>query len=143
MATTETEALLKQLLAEPPRQVASEAFYCPEGDCVFFHAEGGEYDGVRVDGLLTVYQRASDHKVIGFQLKGVKALLGEVMRAVTSATNTVELTALLIAALTRATRDPKQIESQPDESARFRAYYESVQRSGTQGLPIDEIRRAA
>src|SRR5262245_21856992 len=108
MATTEAEALLKQLLAEEPRAVSSAAFYSPDGDCIFYYAKKGPHDGVRMDGLFTVYLTRGDRQFAGFQVKGVRAFMEELRKAVTSAKNEVELRDLLIDALERATGDPKK-----------------------------------
>jgi len=81
----EAESLVKAVLAEGSKEVSEDAFYSRDGDCVFYYAEGGPHDAIRLDGLFTVYVTEKDKRFAGFQVKGVKAFITEVAKAVSAA----------------------------------------------------------
>lgn len=50
-------------------------WYNSLGDCVHFQTTSAAYFGERVDEFLTIFRRHEDREPIGFQLKGVAALI--------------------------------------------------------------------
>jgi hypothetical protein len=54
----------------------AEAFYNPYGDCVDYQSVDEAICADRLDSLITLYRSAVDGRVIGFQIKGIKAILG-------------------------------------------------------------------
>ena len=53
----------------------AEPWYNPYGDCVTYQVADEAIVAERVDELLTVYTSAVDGRAIGFQIKGVQAIL--------------------------------------------------------------------
>jgi hypothetical protein len=53
----------------------AEPWYNPYGDCIVYQTQNEAVVADRIDSLLTVYRSASDNTPIGFQIKGVRALL--------------------------------------------------------------------
>lgn len=52
-----------------------EPWYSPDGDCIVYKMADEAVVADRVDGLLTVYNSAVDNRPIGFQIKGVHAII--------------------------------------------------------------------
>ncbi len=52
-----------------------EAWYNPYGDCIIYQTANEAVVADRVDGVLTVYRSAVDNRPIGFQIKGVRAII--------------------------------------------------------------------
>lgn len=52
-------------------------WYNPHGDCVVFLTANEGVVADRVDEYLTLYRSANDDRVIGFQLKGIRAMMQE------------------------------------------------------------------
>lgn len=55
----------------------SEPWYNPHGDCIVCQLADEAVVAERVDELLTLYRSAIDNRVIGYQIKGVLALIRE------------------------------------------------------------------
>ena len=55
----------------------AEPWYNPYGDCVVFKMADEAVVANRVDELLTVYNSAVDDRPIGFQIKGVHAIIAK------------------------------------------------------------------
>lgn len=53
-----------------------EVWYNPHGDCFEFCASDEAVVADRIDEVITIYRSAEDNRPIGFQIKGVAALLG-------------------------------------------------------------------
>jgi len=53
----------------------AEPWYNPHGDCVVFQIADEAFVAERVDELLTIYNSAIDERPIGFQIKGVLAMI--------------------------------------------------------------------
>ena len=53
----------------------AEPWYNPDGDCVVYKLADEAVVASRVDELLTVYNSAIDGRPIGFQIKGVQAII--------------------------------------------------------------------
>jgi len=54
----------------------AEPWYNPYGDCIEYQVADEALVAERVDELLTVYHSAIDTRAIGFQIKGVHAIIG-------------------------------------------------------------------
>jgi len=67
------DELLRDFAKESAPLKYPSGYYSHEGDCVFVYNEGGEYIRQRVDGLLTLFRAPDDGRIIGLQIKGVKA----------------------------------------------------------------------
>ena len=52
-----------------------EPWYNPDGDCIVYKMADEAIVADRIDELLTVYNSAVDNRPIGFQIKGVRAIL--------------------------------------------------------------------
>lgn len=83
-----------------------EPWYNSAGDCIVYQTADEAIVADRVDGLLTVYRSAVDGRPIGFQIKGVQAMLRKfgwdalAIRAETEAgqVRRISIAALLLAA---------------------------------------------
>ncbi len=53
-----------------------EPWYNADGDCLVCQTANEAVVGDRVDGVLTIYRSAIDNRPIGFQVKGIAALIG-------------------------------------------------------------------
>ena len=53
----------------------SEAWYNPYGDCIDYQTVDDAIVADRIDSLITLHRSATDGRVIGFQIKGVRKLL--------------------------------------------------------------------
>lgn len=53
----------------------AEPWYNPYGDCIVFQMADEAIVAERIDGVLTVYHSAIDGRPIGFQIKGVRAII--------------------------------------------------------------------
>jgi hypothetical protein len=52
-----------------------EPWYNPHGDCIIHQVANEAVVAERIDELLTIYRSADDRRVIGYQIKGVRALV--------------------------------------------------------------------
>jgi hypothetical protein len=52
-----------------------EPWYNPEGDCIIYQTSDEAIVAERIDNLLTIYRSISTNKAIGYQIKGVLAIL--------------------------------------------------------------------
>ncbi len=55
----------------------AEPWYNPDGDCIIYKMADEAVVAERVDELLTVYNSAVDDRPIGFQIKGVHAIVSK------------------------------------------------------------------
>lgn len=62
------ELLTERINAGWDGRTKKGAIVCPDGECVFFYSEPGQYTRERVDDVLTVY-RAPEGRLIGLQIK--------------------------------------------------------------------------
>lgn len=53
----------------------SDPWYNPDGDCIIHKIANEAVVADRIDELLTLYRSAIDNRVIGYQIKGVLALI--------------------------------------------------------------------
>lgn len=61
----------------PPDDFRREPSYSQAGDCLFYFFDSGESYRDRVDAVLTVYRTIESDRIIGFQIKGVSAIMEE------------------------------------------------------------------
>lgn len=102
----EIEAHFLTDMMEGTSHFRAEPWYNPAGDCIVFQTHDEAVVAQRVDDLLTVYNSAIDDRPIGFQIKGVTAIvrkLGVDGLAVASVADSqgvksISITALLLAA---------------------------------------------
>ena len=81
------EHFLKDFVDGEP-EFKAEPWYNPDGDCIHYQAVDEAVYADRIDSLLTLYRSANDDRVIGFQVKGVMAILEEFkLRAVAISAN--------------------------------------------------------
>ena len=88
------------------QEFVAEPWYNPHGDCVVYQTADEAVVRDRIDELLTIYRSGEDNRPIGFQIKGVHAIIrkfGLDGLAVESEVNgdrirSVSLTLLLLAA---------------------------------------------
>lgn len=119
----------------------AEPWYNPHGDCIVYKMADEAVVAERVDDLLTVYNSAVDDRPIGFQIKGVQAIIRKlgldgllVASKVKEGTmKSVSVTALLLAAYEE--RDPTV--------ARRRAYMSALECPVQERtIPADELQPA-
>ncbi len=119
----EEHFLADMVQGEP--QFRSEPWYNPYGDCIVYQMADEAVVADRVDGLLTVYNSAVDNRPIGFQIKGVHAIINKFgldglaveSRADADGVKSVSIGALLLAAY----------EEGPKTLDRRRAYAAAMQ----------------
>lgn len=117
-----------------------EPWYNPDGDCIVFQMADEAIVANRVDELLTVYESAVDGRAIGFQIKGVSAIIrkfgldGLLVQSKTDAdtVHKISITALLLAAY----------EDGPHTLDRRKAYAEAICPADERSIPADELQPA-
>lgn len=57
------------------QEFRTEPWYNPHGDCIIYQTADEAVVRDRVDELLTIYRSAVDNRPIGFQVKGVMAII--------------------------------------------------------------------
>ena len=98
----------------------AKPWYNPHGDCIIFQIADEAFVAQRVDELLTIYDAVSDGCAIGFQIKGVHAILKKfgfdglsvISEADSGGVKSISIAALLLAAY----------EEGPSTLARRKAY---------------------
>ena len=120
----------------------SQPWYNPDGDCIVFQTHGEAVVAKRIDDLLTIYNSAIDERPIGFQIKGVKAIIekfgidGLVVQSVIDreGVKSVSIAALLLAAYEKG-----------ESSVERRLGYAKAVGVGCaeQSIPADEILKPA
>ena len=55
----------------------SEPWYNSDGDCIIYQTADEAVVADRIDEFLTVYRSAQDNRPIGFQIKGVQAIINK------------------------------------------------------------------
>jgi len=116
----EKHFLADMMAAEGPSRFRAEPWYNPDGDCIIYKTADEAIVADRIDELLTVYNSAVDNRPIGFQIKGVHAIIrkfGLDGLAVTSQSDAAGVKYISIAALLLAAYE----EGEPT-LARRRAY---------------------
>lgn len=62
-------------VVEGPQEFRAEPWYNADGDCVIYQTANEAVVAERIDEVLTVYRSAQDDRPIGFQIKGIKAII--------------------------------------------------------------------
>ncbi len=117
-----------------------EPWYNPYGDCLVYKMADEAAVAERIDGLLTIYRSAVDNRPIGFQVKGIAAMIRKFRLSgleVTSESddqtvNNVSITALLLAAY----------EEFPATLSRRLGYTAAMEfdfRARRRTIPLDEL----
>jgi len=116
----------------------AEPWYNPHGDCLVFQLADQAVVAERIDEVLTIYRSAIDNRPIGFQIKGVHAIIrtygweGLAVEHETDANSvkSVSITALLLAAY----------EKGPKTVGRRRAYASVLECPSTRtSFPAEEL----
>jgi hypothetical protein len=103
---------------------SAEPWYNPEGDCIIYKMANEASVADRIDELLTIYRSAEDNRPIGFQIKGVNAIIqkfGLVGLAVASQADETRVKHVSIAALLLAA-----YEDRPFTMSRRLGYAEAM-----------------
>jgi hypothetical protein len=106
----EEHFLKNQMEGEP--EFKPEPWYNRHGDCVVYQGADEATYAERVDSILTLYRSADDGRVVGFQVKGVAAIMSKfgfdhvAIGAQTRGDNVVSVTMLLLAALSSGAELP-------------------------------------
>lgn len=121
------EHFLADLMAGKSR-FRAEPWYNPHGDCIVYKIADEAVVANRVDEVLTVYNSAVDDRPIGFQIKGVQAIIrkyGLDGLGVHSTRDGGEVTSISIVALLLAA-----YEEGPHTLGRRRAYATAMECPG-------------
>ena len=114
-----------------------EPWYNPEGDCIIYETANEAVIADRIDEILTVYRSATDDRPIGFEIKGIQAILmkfGWDGLAVSSESHEGEVTSISIAALLLAA-----YEDGPKNISRRHAYASAIASPPHQGLSAKDL----
>ena len=123
-------------LGEP--EFRAEPWYNPDGDCVVFQMADEAIVADRIDDVLAIYRSAVDDRPIGFQIKGIAAIIkkfgldGLIVESQTDAgrVKSVSVMALLLVAYDQGPRNPY----------RLKAYAAAMEcPSERQTIPADEL----
>lgn len=98
-----------------------EPFYNPSGDCIHFQTTDESVYGDRMDSYLTLYRSMENDSVVGFQVKGITAILkkfGANQMTVQAGAEgqTISVITIVVGALKSV---PEEIPSQEDLNALF------------------------
>lgn len=135
----ETHFLEGEMSGSP--EFRAEPWYNPHGDCIVFQLADEAFVAERIDELLTVYNSVIDNRTIGFQIKGVRAIirkfgldgLAVASQAHSGEVKTVSIAALLLAAY----------EQGPRTVGRRKAYAAVMEsRNIDHGIPASELQPA-
>ncbi len=85
---------------------SAEPWYNQDGDCLVYKMANEATIADRIDELLTIYRSAQDNRPIGFQIKGIAAIIGKLglvglaicSQADAASMKSVSIAALLLAA---------------------------------------------
>jgi hypothetical protein len=128
-------------MMDGPPEFRPEPWYNRYGDCIVYQMADEAVVAERIDELLTVYNSALDNRPIGFQIKGVAAIIrkfgldGLAVRseADTQGVKSISVMALLLAAYEEGPRTP----------GRRRAYAVAMEcPSERRTIPADELQPA-
>jgi hypothetical protein len=68
------EHFLKEFVSGPSG-ITPEPWFNPEGDCIIYQTSDEPFVADRIDEVLTLYRSLENNAVIGYQIKGVNAIL--------------------------------------------------------------------
>ncbi|MBN1488453.1 MAG: hypothetical protein JXA69_00930 [Phycisphaerae bacterium] len=120
-----------------PSAFSSAPWYNPCGDCIVFESADEATVAERIDDVLTIYRSAIDDRPIGFQIKGVRAIIAKCgFDALTANWETrgdevrsVSIAGLLLAAY----------ENHPPTIRRRSAYSSALSTSAAASIPVSEL----
>ena len=119
----------------------AEPWYNPDGDCIVYKIVDEAVVANRIDEVLTVYNSAVDDRPIGFQIKGVQAIIrkfGLEALAVVSEVDTEAVKAISIVAMLLAA-----YEEGPRTLGRRRAYATAMEcPAGKSRIPLTDLQAA-
>lgn len=142
MATEFLENVLAELDGEPTFE--ARPWYNQSGDCVVFHTSEEEGYADRIDGILTLYRSLDDDEVIGFQIKGINAIIdlcdadGMEVKAETEDGNVteIEVSLLLVAAAFTETPGEADAKDQEKKHRRAKAYLRAGKMAGEEKVKV-------
>ena len=126
-----------QVAGHGPPSFRAEPWFSAPGDCIIYQAANEAAVAERVDEVLTIYRSAIDNRPIGYQIKGVMALIrkfgwdgllfdseceGETLKS-------VSIAAMLLAAY----------EDGPRTLGRRHAYASVMQQPANHRIPQEEL----
>lgn len=119
-----------------------EPWYNPYGDCIIYRTANEAIVADRIDELLTIYRSALDDRPIGFQIKGMRAIIHKFKLAglatIVSETANGQILAISVSALLFAAYLEK-----PETPERREAYKSLIPFSGAKAeIPVDELSAA-
>lgn len=124
-------------------EFSAEPWYNPYGDCIQFLGANEAVYADRVDEIVTLYRAQRDNRAVGFQIKGVRAIIerfglrGVQIGASARGRELVAVSLLLLAALKEA--------PQPLTQYRLQAYHELITQIANKevGVPLESPSQAA
>jgi len=137
----EKHFLADMMAGEGKSEFRAEPWYNPHGDCLVYKIADEAVVAERIDELLTVYHSAVDNRPIGFQIKGVHAIIRKLgldglavaSQAKAGAVQRISIAALLLAAY----------EEEGPTVARRRAYASAMEcPEKKQTIPADDLQPA-
>ncbi|HUX02321.1 MAG: hypothetical protein WBD63_08900 [Phycisphaerae bacterium] len=136
----EKHFLADMMEGEGRSEFRAEPWYNPYGDCIDYKMADEAVVAERVDELLTVYNSAVDNRPIGFQIKGVQAIIRKLgldglafaSQAKAGAVKSISIAALLLAAY----------EEREPTLARRRAYAAAMEPAEKRSIPADQLQPA-
>lgn len=117
----------------------AEPWYNPYGDCVVYKVADEAIVADRADELLTIYRSADDNRAIGFQIKGVAAIIrkfGFDGLAISSKANSQGVRSISVAMMLLAA-----YEEGPQTMGRRKAYAVAMC-PAEKTIPADELQPA-
>jgi len=137
----EKHFLADMMAGEGKSEFRAEPWYNPYGDCIVYKIADEAVVADRIDELLTVYHSAVDNRPIGFQIKGVQAIIRKLgldglafaSQAKAGAVKRISIAVLLLAAY----------EEREPTLARRRAYASAMEcPEKKQTIPADDLQTA-
>jgi len=137
----EKHFLADRMEGEGSPEFRAEPWYNPYGDCIVYQVADEAFVAERVDEVLTVYNSAIDDRPIGFQIKGIHAIVrkfGLDALAVESEADSGVVRSISIVALLLAAYE----EGKPT-LARRRAYAAAMEcPAEKRSIPADQLQPA-
>ena len=122
---------------------SAKPWFNPDGDCLVYKMANEASIADRIDELLTIYRSAQDNRPIGFQIKGVGAIIGKfgiAGLAISSQSDAASMRSVSIAALLLAA-----YEDRPFTLGRRIGYAEAMEceySSQERRIPFSELQPA-
>lgn len=124
-----------------PQEFRPQPWYNPDGDCIIYQISDEAFVAHRIDDMLTIYRSAAGDRIIGFQIKGVHAILkksGWEGLSVSSEIGSSRVKSVSIAAMLLAAYEEK-----PFTMGRRRGYASAMQSPDSFcDIPLTELQSA-